>query len=154
MSRGAKRKPLENSAAHYTVAEQEQKKQEELLSKTPADMLNVPPIRELRDKVARDTWERIIPDLVQYTSVGNLDRDDVIAYCNSWSRVVEAEKNYKKRTLTPEDKDKWESRLYKATADHRKSGALCGMTLDSRLKAATVKIKEQDKQIVDEFGDI
>lgn len=151
---GRPRKSLSASTKHRTVAEQEQKKQEELLSKTPDDLLNTPPTSELRDKLARDTWERIIPDLVEYTSVGNLDRDDIIAYCNSWSRVVEAEKKYKNRNLSPEEKDKWEARLYKATADHRKYASLCGMTLDSRLKAATVKIKQKDKEIADEFGDI
>jgi len=36
----------------------------------------------------------------------------------------------------------------------RKFASLCGMTIDSRLKVATVKTTKQQNNITDEFGDI
>ena len=36
----------------------------------------------------------------------------------------------------------------------RKFAALCGMTVDARLKAAVVKVDEKNMQIEEQFGEI
>lgn len=42
----------------------------------------------------------------------------------------------------------------KYAEEMRKFASLCGLTIDSRLKAATIKIDKVENEIEDEFGDI
>ena len=42
----------------------------------------------------------------------------------------------------------------KYAEEMRKFASLCGMTIDSRLKAATMKVDKIEDEIEDEFGDI
>ena len=42
----------------------------------------------------------------------------------------------------------------KYAEEMRKFASLCGMTIDSRLKAAAMKVEKVKDEIKDEFGDI
>ena len=147
------RKILRESTGDLTVARQEQKKAEEdHISTITAERLNDPP-KELRNREAVKTWQRILPDLLKLDVLGNLDRDSLIGYCNAWSMYVECVKAMKKNK-DPDETDKLYNRLIKASTEHRRYGKLCGMDLDSRLKMASIKIKQEDEKIEEIFGDI
>lgn len=162
------RKTLENQKGNLTVAIREQKAAEE---KAAADItreyLTGKPPKELRDKVAKDTWKRVIPDLLKIPVVCNLDRDNIIGYCNAWSQYVEAGQNAKawakdaKKSKSREDAESaaglariWQISQKDAAAEQRKYAALCGLDVNARLKIGTAQVAKEDAEIEGMFGDI
>lgn len=148
------RKLLEEQRGNLTVEQKMQKAAEEaIISGISGDLLEKPP-KELRDRYSKATWERIVPDLMQLGVIGNLDRDNLIGYCNAWSWYLECGRKLKRYKDDDDYQRMWLSRQKNAAEEHRKYGRLCGMNLDSRLKAASSKIKSEDDEIKDMFGDI
>lgn len=149
---GRPRKLTKNSTGHLTVAVQEKKKNtEDAIFGWDRDQLEEIP-EDLRDEVALATWNRLLPDLMTEMSMCNLDRDNLICYCNAWSQYVEciqAMKQYK-------DDEKWQNewfrKMLKASAEQRQYGKLCGMDISSRLKYAEAKIKKEDEELEMAFG--
>jgi P27 family predicted phage terminase small subunit len=43
-------------------------------------------------KIARETWARIVPQLVRSAGLTDTQRDTVVDYCVTWARVVHAER--------------------------------------------------------------
>ena len=136
------RKLLKNSTGDLTEQRRLQKEAEEAaISNLPRDLLGQQP-SELRDKVARETWERIVPDLLCELTTCNLDRDNMIMYCNAWSK-------------TDDDyQELWRRRLKDARAECRRYGKMLGMDVSSRLKNADRKVANEDETINEMFGDI
>ena len=148
------RKLLDNSTGDLTVARKMQKmREEEVVSGLPRNLLETPPT-ELRDKYAVQTWERLIPDIKQIPAVCNLDRDFLICYCNAWSEYMEAGRKLKRKKQDMPYQKVWHLRQRDAMEDMRTYGRFCYITLDSRLKAATIGIKEEEKTIEAKFGAI
>ena len=148
------RKLLDNSTGDLTVLRKMQKmREEEAVSGLPRDLLENPP-EELRDKYAVQTWQRIIPDLLKMQTTCNLDRDNLICYCNAWSEYREAGRKLKRNKTNLEHQKVWHLRQRNAMEDQRTYGRLCGMTLDARLKAATLEAKEKAESIEEKYGSI
>lgn len=151
---GRPRKLLENSTGDLTVERKMQKvAEEELISEESRELLNEIPA-ELRDKLARDTWQRILPDLLKKKTTCNLDRDNMICYCNAWSQYLECCRKLKRNKRNDVYQSMWLSRQRCALAEQRRYSALLGMDVNSRLKAATIAISQEDDQIRGMFGDI
>ena len=149
-------KPLSESRGHLTKVTQIAKAhQEETISALDRMALEEPP-EELRDAYAKKTWKRIIPDLMQLPVLCNLDRDNLIAYCNAWSEYVEALEMIKAisshQIVDEKALEQWFRREEKAQDAQRKYGALCGMSIDSRLKMASVKQRKEIAQTEAKFG--
>ena len=150
---GRPRKLLKNSTGDLTVEKRMQKEAEEAaISGWNRDLLlDVP--KELRDKYARDTWTRLLPDLLEESAICNLDRDNMICYCNAWSQYLEAGRKLKRNKTDWKYQDAWDRRQSEAAAEQRRYGRLLGMDISSRLKSASLKLKEEDDALREEFGD-
>ena len=147
------RKTLDNQKGNLTVAQQEQKKAEEkAIANISRELLEKIP-RELRDKVAKDTWKRIIPDLLKLSVICNLDRDNIIGYCNAWSLYIECTKSISDEN-EPDVNRMWMISQKDAAAEQRRYGAMIGMDVNARLKIGTAKVKKEDEEIIDLFGEI
>lgn len=114
--------------------------------------------------MAKKEYKRILKDLNRIEIVGNLDLSNLAGYCNAYAM-------YRKATLqlagerlivekisaqgVPYDAENPLIMVQKKYAEEmRKFASLCGMTIDSRLKAANMKVNRIEDEIEDEFGDI
>jgi P27 family predicted phage terminase small subunit len=57
---------------------------------------NIPDCPEHLDLVAREEWARITPELHGMRILSRIDRAALAAYCQAWSRWVDAEDNLRK----------------------------------------------------------
>lgn len=150
---GRVRKLLSESTGNLTTAIKQQKEAEEKaisdwrdneLDEIPADLL---------DEKAVETWNRLLPDLRKYLMVNNLDRDNLICYCNAWSQYCKAVKKLK---LNPNDAEYQLTVMKKvavASDEQRKYGSRLGMDISSRLKFASQIVKKEDDELREEFGE-
>lgn len=115
------------------------------------ELLNEEP-PELRDKYAKETWQRIMPDLIAESPTCNLDRDNIICYCNAWSQYLEACRKLKRNKRNDSYQDMWLQRQRYALAEQRRYGKLCGMDASSRLRNAEAKLKAEDEELEAAFG--
>lgn len=151
---GRPRKLLKNSTGDLTEQRRIRKEAEEAeLRGMPRDLLEEMP-SELRDKTARETWERILPDILREEITCNLDRDNVIMYCNAWSETMEAQRRLKRNKTDDDYQELWRRRLKDARAECRRYGRLIGMDPSSRLQRASTKVDAEDEKITAMFGGI
>ena len=156
------RKPLEMQSKHLTNAEKLQKEEEEDLLVLGKEQLQDPPDWLIND-VAINEFKRIVKEIDKIDVIGNLDINNLGGYCNSFANYIIAteelkSKSFVSRKMTKNGpiiiKNPWVE-IQKNYADEmRKFASLCGMTIDSRLKVATIKTTQQQENIIDEFGDI
>ena len=158
------KKPLYMQEGHLTREQQTEKQLEEQLVKTGMEQLSTPP-SWLRDSVAKKEWIRLTE---QFKAIGglisNLDLNNLGAYCNSYSFYLQATKELKGQPLTVQYTNKGrqvnlqENPLIKIQIKYsdeiKRYAALLGLTIDSRLKIATIKLNETKKDITEDFGDI
>ena len=62
----------------------------------PRPRLAIPDCPDHLDELAKQEWNRIAPELFRLGLLTNIDRAGIAAYCQSWSRWVDAENNLKK----------------------------------------------------------
>ena len=148
---------------HLTIEEKVRKEQEEEIVTTGKEQLEKVP-KWLVDSVAKKEYKRIVSEFDKINVVGNLDLNNIAAYCNAYSFYLKATNELKGQSLTVERIMKnGEVGLFKNPlidvqrnyADEmRKFASLCGLTIDSRLKVASVQVNKTEKTIEDDFGDI
>ncbi len=159
---GRPRKPVDMQAAHLTVNEKDEKmRQEECVTTGNEQLEKSPPW--LINAVAKNEWKRIVKELKEINVVGNLDISNLGGYCNAYANYVEATKILKKqsfcidrdtRTGTITVKNPMIDVQTVYASEMRKFASLCGMTIDSRLKAAVVKTEKTEEMIESKFGAI
>ena len=159
------RKILANKSetSNLTKEQKEQKKKEEQLATTGSEQLNKPPAW-LRDVVAKKEWNRLLEQLKKIGVIGNLDYNDLGAYCNSFSSYLEITNKMKGEPFVIEYTNKmgktniiqnpYITAQLKYSEEMRKFASLLGITIDSRLKMASLKISTEKNKIEDEFGEI
>ena len=157
------RKPLDQQAGNITKEDKDRKALEEQVVKTGAEDIGKTPAW-LVDAVAKREYKRILKDLKRIEIVGNLDLANLAGYCNAYAMYRKAtqqlanEELIVKRTSAQGYEYEAENPLIvvqkKYAEEMRKFASLCGMTIDSRLKAATMKVDKIEDEIEDEFGDI
>lgn len=157
------RKPLEQQGGNLTREVQERKRLEEQMVKTGAeDIIKTP--SWLVDNVAKREYKRILKDLKKIEIVGNLDLSNLAGYCNAYAMYRKATSQLAGQELIVE-KVSASGACYEAenplimvqkkyAEEMRKFASMCGLTIDSRLKAATAKADRIEDEIEDEFGDI
>jgi P27 family predicted phage terminase small subunit len=155
------RKPLELQTGNLTVLQKEKKRLEEEYVRTGKNQLNSPP-RWLIDEIAIKEFKRLVKELRNIEIIGNLDLNNLGAYCNAFSMYIKATEAMNKmpllikKTMPNGSSNIVENpaiKIQKKYAEEmRRFAALCGMTIDSRLKAASAKVNEQQDQILAEFG--
>lgn len=156
------RKPLEMQSKHLTNAEKLQKEEEEDLLVLGKEQLQDPPGWLIND-VAINEFKRIVKEIDKIDVIGNLDINNLGGYCNSYALYLKSTEELKGKSLIVRKMTKNGPitiknpliEIQKNYADEmRKFASLCGMTIDSRLKVATIKTTQQQENIIDEFGDI
>lgn len=157
------RKPMEQQVGNLTKEDKERKKLEEQVVKTGAEDIGKTP-SWLIDATAKREYKRILKDLKRIEIVGNLDLSNLAGYCNAYALYRKATAQLSGEDLIVEkvsaqgvayDAENPLIMVQKKYAEEmRKFASLCGMTIDSRLKAATMKVDKIEDEIEDEFGDI
>ena len=158
MRGGSARKPLAHQRGPLNVIEIQQRQREEELIKTETNEIIEPPVW-LTSDIAREEWERVIPQLLEINVVGNLDLANVAGYCNAYAGYRRATEELDKMPLVYVDKadGKTKSNPYvdiqaKYAQEMRRFGDLCGMSVSSRLKAAATQTKQESAKIDQTFG--
>ncbi|MBK1809147.1 phage terminase small subunit P27 family [Clostridium sp. YIM B02505] len=157
------KKPLSMQEGHLTVNQQTEKRLQEEIIECATDQLEKTP-SWLRDNIAKKEWKRLVEQFKNIGVISNLDLNNLGAYCNAYSSYLEATKELKGQALTIEYTNKGGSTnlienplikiQIKYSDEMKRYSSLLGLTIDSRLKMATIKLNETKKDITDEFGDI
>jgi len=157
------RKPLEQQAGNLTKEKKERRQMEQQAVSTGAEDLAKPP-SWLVDSVAKREYRRILKDLKKIKIVGNLDLSSLAGYCNAYAMYRKATTQLAGQELIVEKQSaqgiliEAENPLImvqkKYAEEMRKFASLCGLTIDSRLKAAAARMDRIEDEIADEFGDI
>ncbi len=156
------RKPIDLQKRHMTVSEQAEKRLLEQYVTTGKNQLKTPPIW-LIDDIAKKEFKRIVKELKEIDLIGNLDLNNLGAYCNAFSNYIHVTEQLNKhdcyiervtRTGTITVKNPLVDIQTNYATEMRKFASLCGMTIDSRLKAATIRISKEQQEIDKKFGGI
>ena len=156
------KKPIDMQKAHLTLVEKQNRKAEEDSVTTGNDQLKTPP-RWLINDVAKKEWRRIVRELNKIQIVGNLDYANLGGYCNAYANYIQVTEILKDQTYSIERKTRTGTIIVKNplvdiqtnyAAEMRRFAALCGLTIDSRLKAAVVKTEKTEDMITEKFGNI
>ena len=152
------RKVLDLSTGDLTKKVRAEKAtQSAMIVQDPADLDRLP--QDLIDTKAKKEWKRVVPELKKMDIVGRLDITNLVAYCNAYSKYCEATKALRGQPLTvPSPSGEKENPLINVQIKYaemfRKFADQCGLTINSRLKWAATKTKQQEEQIESEFGAI
>lgn len=159
---GRPRKIVDMQSAHNTKNEKIKRQQEERYVTTGRDQLKTPP-KWLADGVAKKEWRRIIKELNKIDIVGNLDYANLAGYCNAYANYIKVteklkdqdyciERETRSGTITVKNPLVDIQKTY--ASEMRRFAALCGLTIDSRLKAAVNKTDKKESEIMEAFGAI
>ena len=151
------RKPLELQTGNLTVEQRKQKELEESLVKAKEDNIRIP--TWLKDKTAKKEFNRIATEMKELNIITNLDVNNLAGYCESFSNYIKATTKLNIQKCMPNGSYTYvENPLIKIqklyAEEMRKFAGLVGLTIDSRLRFASIKAKEIKNEIEDEFGDI
>lgn len=156
------RKPIDMQTAHLSLLEKQNKKMEEDCIKTGKSHLKDPP-DWLIDDIARKEWKRIVKELNKINLVGNLDYANLGGYCNAYANYIKATNILKDQTYYIDRETRTGIIVVKNpmvdiqttyATEMRKFASLCGLTIDSRLKAAVTKTEKKEEDIKRKFGNI
>ena len=154
---GRTRKPLSEQRGNLTKEIQNRKSAEQDLVKTSRSYLATPP-DWLSDR-AKKEYSRLYHAMKDMDMLGDLDANNLAAYCNAFDNYLEAAADVRKNGLTIELDDKVIENpnvalQIKYAKEMREFGKQCGLSIDSRLKFAAVKLEKAEQDIAEEFGDI
>lgn len=152
------RKMPETLEGHYTKRELLDKEHEANAAKSPRDLFHAMP-DDLIDETARKEWKRITGILEEVELVGDLDICNLIGYCNAYSLYVKATKEAAAKPMVIDtNKGLMQNPLIniqdKYATQMRNFATKAGLSIDTRLKYATLKVKKSDDEIEDAFGNI
>lgn len=160
---GRARKPLCMQQGNLTKEIKEQKAAEEDIITTGNNDLKTPPAW-LVDATAKNEFKRLVAEFEKVDMVGNLDLNNIGCYCNAYANYRKATRELSKqpfivKKIMPNGIEIESGnpliKIQKNYAEEmRKFAVLCGLTIDSRLKYATVKISKDESEINGEFGEI
>ena len=159
---GRPRKPLSEQRGNLKVVDIQRKIFEEEAVTVDGDQLSTPP-EWLIDETAKEEWVRLITELKKINIIGNLDLNNLACYCNAYANYRRVTKELDGQPtlidkVTQFGKNKVRNPLIdvqKSYAEEmRKFAGLCGLTIDSRLKAGSAKVDKQEDSIERKFGAI
>lgn len=145
------RKPLEAQRGDLTEKRKVEIAQTEAAVKADKDQLEAPP-EWLVDTIAVGEWWRVVNELIKVGIIGNLDVQNIAGYCNAFAlyrraiEVMKAEELYFDKGMIAAVKN--------YSDEMRKFAALCGLTIDSRLKVGSQVVSKKQEEVNDKFGDI
>jgi phage terminase small subunit len=150
---GRARLPVEEQKKHLTIAEKQQRQMEQEKASAGRDRLRLTPKTKklLMNEEAIQKYREVLEMIEDLDFICDLDRDNLVGYCNAWTCVQTIAREMGRNPELILDKDTVQ--IYRGHCDEmRRFGRLCGMTLDSRLKAASLAVKKEQDEISDKFG--
>ena len=159
---GRQRKVVNMQSAHLTQKEKQKKKQQEREIITGNEDLAKPPTW-LLNADAKKEWKRVTEELRKIELIGNLDYANLACYCNAYANYIKVTRQLKKESYCIERETRTGVIVVKNplvdiqtnyAAEMRKFAGLCGMTIDSRLKAAVRKVDKKEEKLEQKFGAI
>lgn len=154
------KKSLDQQKGNLTVLQQEKKKREESYIKTGKNQLKTPPIW-LVDDIAKAEFKRVTKELCNIEIVGNLDLNNIGSYCNALSNYIHVSEELRGQTYTIDRETRNGVIVVKNplidvqtlyASELRRFGSLCGLDINSRLKAANEKIDKEEQTVNKKFG--
>ena len=148
---------------HLTKEEIAEKEQQESVIIIGREDLQKPP-SWLIDNSAKKEFKRIVKNFENLDVIGNLDINNIAAYCNAYSMYIKATQELKKakdlvttKQLANGAYTEIPSPIIKIqrqfAEEMRRFASLCGLTIDSRLKLAVQKTTKETSDIEEYFGD-
>ena len=142
---------------------EERKQAEEMVATASSDIVKPP--SWLNSTIAKNEWKRVVPQLLEIDVAGNLDLEAVAGYCNAFANYRKATEQLAKEDLVIEAISSTTGQPYakenplvniqiKYGTEMRRFADICGMTINSRLKAAATKQKQEQDTIEETFGAI
>lgn len=150
------RKILSEQKGNLTIEQQENiKASEEQCKNLAGNKLKTSPPKWLAGEIARKEYRRLAKMLANNEYLGELDSNNLAIYCNAFEKYQNLNIEYE--TLDAEYFDERDKMLKQITVQAeimRKFAGTLGLTVDSRLKFGSLKTKNVDDNITEEFGDI
>ncbi|MDF2857682.1 MAG: phage terminase, small subunit, family [Neobacillus sp.] len=157
------RKAIAMQKGNLTVLQQSNRKNEEDMITVGKEQLDIAPLW-LVDEIATQEYYRITKELDGINIVGNLDLNNLGCYCNAYSLYLKSTKELMQQPMTIErimvsgETMILENPLIniqkKYAEEMRKFASMCGLTIDSRLKVASIKTTKKEQEIDKKFGNI
>lgn len=152
------RKPMALHTSHHTKEELATMEAEHDAATCGRSCLEGKPPKELIDKTARDEWRRITALLADMDIIGDLDRFSLIAYANAWSFYIRATTELAAQGLTVEtEKGPVKNPLINTQCAYweqlKSAAAKAGLSVDTRLKHAALKVQDEADEMTSRFGD-
>lgn len=135
------RKAMAASTGDRSKIIQMDRQKDEVMVHHPSHQLTRPPA-DLINEEARKEWKRIIPQLKDINIIGNLDKGNIVGYCNAWGMYLEAVR------------ERDDGGILKYGKEFRTFGGKIGMDPDSRLKFAAANREKTEEKMAEEFGAI
>lgn len=153
------RKPMDLHSGHHTKAEIATMELENQTATATRSCFTGAPPKDLIDKTAKAEWKRITGILSDMDIVGDLDFYALLGYCNSFSLYKRATLELAASPLVSEtERGTVKNPLINVQdtfANQMRNFAMkAGLSVDTRLKYATLKVKKDTDDLEDEFGDI
>lgn len=155
-------KANELKTGHYT--KEQQVKQELIEQELKQDEVELRCPSWVKDKVAKAEFKRLSKELKEIGIISTLDLNSLTSYCIAYSKYRQAveEMNGQPLTVPYFNKNGTSTivpnpliKIQKMYSDEMKKWASClGLTIDSRLKCATLKVEKAQDEVGDSFGDI
>ena len=155
---GRTRKQMSEQKGHLTKQQQNRRLTEQELVRTDNKYFKTPP-KWLTDETAINEYKRLVNAMKDMEMLGDLDANNLACYCNAYSNYLRATNQVQAEGLIVHgEKGDYENPLVcvqiKYAKEMRDFARLCGLSIDSRLKFAALKLDQIDDNINDEFGDI
>ena len=155
---GRTRKPMSEQQGHLTKEQQTKRYTEQELVRTDNQYFLKPP-EWLTDETAVKEYKRLVKAMKNMDMLGDLDANNLAGYCNAFSNYCKA--TYQlgiEGLIIHGEKGDYENPLIavqiKYAKEMRDFARLCGLSIDSRLKFAAVKLDDISENIDSEFGSI
>lgn len=154
------RKPVELHTGHRTKEELEVLNKENEMATASRSCFSGSPPKELIDDYARKEWRRIIKVLEPMAIVGDLDRYALVGYCNccSYSKKVNDKITEEGLWTDTENGPVVNTSLFnlldKIEKQKRDYARQAGLSIDARLKLASLKLKQDSETEDDPYSEI
>lgn len=153
------RKPMDLHSGHHTKTEIATMELENQAATATRSSLTGTPPKDLIDRVAKNEWKRVTGILADMEIIGDLDYYALIGYCNAFSLYKRATTELAAAPLVSEtERGTVKNPLINVQdtfANQMRNFAMkAGLSVDTRLKYATLKVKQDTDDLEDEFGDI
>lgn len=146
------RKAMDLLAKHLTKAERLKKELAEN-ERFDADQLKTPP-DWLVDTLAAKEWKRLVKEFGKKSMIGNLDYNNLGAYCNAFAKWVAITQKLGKLVMIGRQANPLVQLEIKYSDEMKKYAVLLGLTAEGKLKKLEEKQNNSENNVKSEFGDI